>query len=433
MHKKTIGSFIAVLRRASGMTQRELAERLSVSDKTVSRWERDDGLPDLTLIPLLAEIFGVSCDEILRGERLSESRQSAATASPDAPPELSEKSARQLRNIMKQTKTRLTARSMISVGLSLGGLLAAMISNFGFLRAHIGFFVGAVFFAAALLCQIAFLVRALSAVCGEEFEESALCDFKFFVARLSGGVFIGTIALFAFTLPLLTLVSDAYFGLQGNSLAEYGLLAMLLTAAALLLIYFIIERVLSSRGVFGALREPSEKSRANSRLKRKLIVIFGIIFAAVLVAQLAFNSFGYYLFPNGREFDNFEDFKEYIETKAHPSIAGTDGSRYAIDFEIISNNSDHVEINHYELGHIEIIYRNVYIDPEGVGHEWFWLNGEVLRCDWRGGSGLPVTTYTMSDIRASNNISNIINIAFVILYLAAASVCTLAYFKKRAR
>lgn len=69
MEKKTIGALIAALRRANGMTQRDLADRLHVSDKTVSRWERDEGTPDLALIPVIAEIFCVSCDELLRGER----------------------------------------------------------------------------------------------------------------------------------------------------------------------------------------------------------------------------------------------------------------------------------------------------------------------------------------------------------------------------
>jgi DNA-binding transcriptional regulator YiaG len=41
MEKKTIGKFISVLRRANGMTQKELGDKLYVSDKTVSRWERD--------------------------------------------------------------------------------------------------------------------------------------------------------------------------------------------------------------------------------------------------------------------------------------------------------------------------------------------------------------------------------------------------------
>ena len=70
MEKKTMGSFLAALRRANGMTQKELAERLNVSDKSVSRWERDDGAPDLALIPVIAEVFGVTCDELLRGVQL---------------------------------------------------------------------------------------------------------------------------------------------------------------------------------------------------------------------------------------------------------------------------------------------------------------------------------------------------------------------------
>ena len=50
MEKKTIGSFITALRKANGMTQKDLAEKLNVSDKTISRWERDDGTPDLSVM-----------------------------------------------------------------------------------------------------------------------------------------------------------------------------------------------------------------------------------------------------------------------------------------------------------------------------------------------------------------------------------------------
>lgn len=71
---KSMGSFIAVLRTAAGMTQRELADKLNVSDKTVSRWERDINAPDLSLLPILADLFGITCDELLRGERTSAQR-----------------------------------------------------------------------------------------------------------------------------------------------------------------------------------------------------------------------------------------------------------------------------------------------------------------------------------------------------------------------
>ena len=75
MEKKTIGKFISALRKANGMTQKELGEKLFVSDKTVSRWECDECTPELSLIPSIAEIFGITTDELLRGERNNPDRE----------------------------------------------------------------------------------------------------------------------------------------------------------------------------------------------------------------------------------------------------------------------------------------------------------------------------------------------------------------------
>ena len=74
MEKKSMGSFLTALRKASGLTQKQLAEKLNVSDKAVSRWERDECAPDLSVIPVLAEIYGVTSDEILRGQRMTSQR-----------------------------------------------------------------------------------------------------------------------------------------------------------------------------------------------------------------------------------------------------------------------------------------------------------------------------------------------------------------------
>ena len=71
MSNKSIGSFLAELRKEKGLTQRDLADYLNVSDKTVSHWECDKYSPDISVIPILAEFFGISCDELLRGERKS--------------------------------------------------------------------------------------------------------------------------------------------------------------------------------------------------------------------------------------------------------------------------------------------------------------------------------------------------------------------------
>ena len=69
MTNKSIGNFLSELRKEKGLTQKEVADFLNVSDKTVSHWECDKYSPDISVIPVLAEFFGVTCDEILKGEK----------------------------------------------------------------------------------------------------------------------------------------------------------------------------------------------------------------------------------------------------------------------------------------------------------------------------------------------------------------------------
>lgn len=68
MDHTKIGGLIRRLRQERGMTQRQLAERMGISDKTVSKWERGMGCPDLSLLPDLSDIFHVGLDQLLTGE-----------------------------------------------------------------------------------------------------------------------------------------------------------------------------------------------------------------------------------------------------------------------------------------------------------------------------------------------------------------------------
>ena len=70
--KKTLGTMIAELRKQHGMTQLELAERMGVTDKAVSKWERDLSCPDINSIPNLAEILGVSVEELMQIKKEAE-------------------------------------------------------------------------------------------------------------------------------------------------------------------------------------------------------------------------------------------------------------------------------------------------------------------------------------------------------------------------
>lgn len=73
MDQIKIGKFIAQSRKELGWTQRQLADELAISDKTVSKWETGKGLPEVALMMPLCEMLGISVNELLSGERFAES------------------------------------------------------------------------------------------------------------------------------------------------------------------------------------------------------------------------------------------------------------------------------------------------------------------------------------------------------------------------
>lgn len=66
---KSIGETIASLRKEKGMTQNELAEKMNVTDKAVSKWERDLSCPDINTISKLSDVLGVSVEELLKAKK----------------------------------------------------------------------------------------------------------------------------------------------------------------------------------------------------------------------------------------------------------------------------------------------------------------------------------------------------------------------------
>lgn len=72
MDVKKTGAFLAVLRHEQNLTQEQLGEKLGVTNKTVSRWENGNYLPPVEMLQLLSELYQVSINELLCGERLSE-------------------------------------------------------------------------------------------------------------------------------------------------------------------------------------------------------------------------------------------------------------------------------------------------------------------------------------------------------------------------
>lgn len=75
LDKEIIGKFIAELRKEKGMTQKELAEKLKVSDKSVSKWETGNGIPDVSMLMPIADLFEVTVAEVLKGQRMAQTDQ----------------------------------------------------------------------------------------------------------------------------------------------------------------------------------------------------------------------------------------------------------------------------------------------------------------------------------------------------------------------
>lgn len=66
------GQFIQEMRKSKNLTQRQLAEKLGLSDKTISKWETGCGLPEVGIMPELCSILGISVNELLAGQKLDE-------------------------------------------------------------------------------------------------------------------------------------------------------------------------------------------------------------------------------------------------------------------------------------------------------------------------------------------------------------------------
>lgn len=97
MDQKKIGQFMGQRRKEREMTQKELADVIGVSDKTISKWETGNGLPDITLLNALCKALEINVNELLSGEKL--------------PPETySEKAEENMMNLLKENEsTRKTA------------------------------------------------------------------------------------------------------------------------------------------------------------------------------------------------------------------------------------------------------------------------------------------------------------------------------------
>lgn len=426
MERRTIGGFIAVLRKANGMTQRELAEKLNVSDKAVSRWERDECAPDLTLIPVLAEIFDVTSDELLRGEKATAKQTEEAAAA---------KTQKQLDRLLESNASKLKIRSIISSGIAAVGLISAMICNSALLRSSLGFFVGCIFYLAAAISESCFAVAAFSAVKADDFDEEKLTNHKQRLCKTIAVVCAVIVTLFTVTLPLL--LGGVYVGIDEGEWLGYALVFLLILAVAAVFISWVGRVILARKGKI----KLSENTVRKDTLKIKISVITaGIMLITALCHAGVYTAVPTSAFTAGTVHKTVEEFKEYIETPVQNLDYNYHIYQEAMTQTIYEEYTEDTPEDNYITD-----YKTEWEDILKENEEVFYYNGKevfryshmnenVVEIHWSDSeNGMPVTTYTSDDLRYNaQGVKNlVIHGGFMLVYIAQAAAGVLVYRKKR--
>lgn len=390
-----MGSFLAALRKSKGYTQRDVADSLNVSDKTVSKWERNESAPDLALIPALAELYEVTCDEILRGQRL---------AQPDHAPV---KAERQLKWLMESSLTRFKSSSGIAFAITAIGIIALFVCSYGFYKAILGFGLALSFFTVSLMLTFILVIRALAAINSEEFESEAVYRYCKTVWQYLLALVYTNVAAIVCSIPFVAL-RDRYFTDSVIGFGYYLLLLPLCFAVTIVLHTIITEpllRIAIKSTAFKLKGQDVEIIRKANRLKGKAIGMVTLAILVTLLGQSIFNSFSATDFSSGQRFEDFESFKAFIETPV-------EDSNYFPDIYFEDEDRERT---------IELVDG----DPSTSVR---WRNKSVRRIDYE-----RLTVYTDTDLAKGDFVIQVVNIVFLCLYLTETLLSAIFYHKKKKR
>lgn len=412
-----MGSFLSALRKAKGLSQMELAERLNVSDKTVSRWERGKGSPDLCLIPVLADIFEVTSDELLRGERIN-----PVKTSPEDLRKQDQVSRKQSKRLLRLQESRFKNRSLLALGILFTGLLAAMICNFGFLRASLGFFLAVFLYGAGILLEILFLNTAWTGSLDESLDSKEADAYKRSVTRRVKFVFYTGVLLLAVTLPLI-LAGGPYLGLNAGSWFSWSLLFGGLALVALFIFNLLLTHLLVKKRIYPL--DPGQEVRhhANEALKRRLAPIFVLAFFVIFVAQALVNDqLDSSSFSPGTSFADFESFKAFMEKEEAAELH--DGQ--------FSSNVEYYDEEGRPLPEEEAL-REYFYDRDGQLVGSYIARNQTVALFQLGSDQDPflIRLHTVQDLAHGHRILDLINLGFGLIYLVVAVVLLAVYYKKR--
>lgn len=126
INNEKFGQFLSELRKEKSMTQKELADKLFVSDKTVSKWERGNSMPNVTLLIPIADVLGITVTELLQGEKAGEDQSLYAD---EAENPAANSLDRSLRGSLRQRKKLWISAFLASVGIVIAETILMLTSG----------------------------------------------------------------------------------------------------------------------------------------------------------------------------------------------------------------------------------------------------------------------------------------------------------------
>ena len=430
MEKKTMGSFLTALRKASGLTQKQLAEKLNVSDKAVSRWEREECAPDLSLIPVLAEIYGVTSDEILRGQRTDPEKVYHGN-------DLA-KAAKQRKRILQSTKTKFTCRSLVTVAMAIVGVPLAYILNTEFSKANAGFLLGCIFFITAAVSQTLFLITGFASVSDEEQLDGPVEKCKGFMLLTFEWCLGVTGAAIALCIP--------FAGKDSVAFADWVFTGIqwLFAITAVILVISIVVNLCLKRKETVDLKQPLNKLRLRSS------TVLALILVVLLGLQAGMNG---YLTTHRHLYaphDTYVSLKSFAAKMENPMTP--EGEHMDVDHQSSELITCYV-LNYGLLGEVEIgttyqfneedVTKKLFPndkepgngnDPftEQFGYQFRHLNLYVPYYEVSDTPELlPIYTFNVHQLAEANRIVLSINLIYLMTYVIALSVVLVIYDHKQ--
>lgn len=438
MEQKTIGKFMTALRKANGMTQKDLADQLNVSDKTVSRWERDEGAPDLALIPVIAEIFGVTCDELLRGERKSpaERKFMSELEQDSEEQEFTVKGEKQKQRLLKLTLSQYKNRTYIAIGISVVGIIVALICNLAFLKAVLGFLLGTIFYAASIICQAIFMNRSFLSVEDAGLEEQSISGFKRSVVGLAQKSFGVTVAFFGFTFPWISM--DAYVGLNIDSMLLYGVLSAATFLLAYAVVLYFVNASLLKKETYTLNEKEQQIYHHNHKLKGRCATgFFVVIVITFLIHQAMTTIWGPLSIMKGTTFHDYDSFIKFMEqdiqVESYETFAGGTASvEHPIPQEVPGTAIYYDQYGN-EITEEEARHRTLKDANGNVVCEYQDRNESVISMQYapKDGTVLPITVRTQEDLNEARRLASVRHAIFAVVYMVEALAALLVYFKLR--